>query len=123
MKNSIIFRTLLLLLIAVASGCSEDFLERKPKGKLTFDTFFETSDHAIWATNAIYQKFRVWELCAFPWIGITDIISDDADKGSTPTDAPYMIELDEFTFDATNTGITGAWTGHYQLIKTQTGAV
>ena len=115
-KTSVIFRTLLVLLIAVASGCSEDFLERKPKGKLTFDTFFETSDHAVWATNAIYQKFRTWELCAFPWIGITDIISDDADKGSTPNDAPYMLELDEFTFDATNTAITGAWTGHYQLI-------
>jgi hypothetical protein len=34
-------------------GCSEDFLERKPKGQLTFDTYFETAEHAEWATNAI----------------------------------------------------------------------
>jgi len=114
--KNITFRLGLILLLAVVSSCGEDFLERKPKGQLTFDTFFETSDHAVWATNAIYQKFRTWEMCAFPWIGITDIISDDADKGSTPTDALYMLQLDQFSFDATNEGINGAWSGHYQLI-------
>lgn len=109
-------RGMMLVLVVTMVGCSEDFLERKPKGQLTYDTFFETQDHAIWATNAIYQQFRSWEMCAFPWIGITDILSDDADKGSTPNDALYVLELDEFTFDATNAAISGAWLGHYQAI-------
>lgn len=104
-----------MMIIALVS-CNEDFLERKPKGQLTYDTFFETADHAVWATNAIYQQFRSWEMCAFPWIGITDIISDDSDKGSTANDALYVQELDEFTFDATNAAFAGAWTGHYQTI-------
>ena len=107
---------MLALLVLTAVSCSEDFLERKPKGQLTYDTFFETQDHAVWATNAVYQQYRSWEMCAFPWIGITDIISDDADKGSTPNDALYVLELDEFTFDGTNAAITGAWLGHYQAI-------
>jgi hypothetical protein len=98
------------------AGCSDDFLERKPKGQLTFDTFFETQDHAIWATNAVYQNFRSWQMCAFPWIGITDIISDDADKGSSPNDALYVLELDDFSFNATNTAFQQAWEGHYQTI-------
>jgi hypothetical protein len=89
-----------IVLMATVMSCSEDFLERKPKGQLTYDTFFETPDHAIWATNAVYHQYRSWEMCAFPWIGITDILSDDADKGSTPNDALYVLELDEFTFDA-----------------------
>ena len=50
------------------------------------------------------------------WIGITDIISDDADKGSTETDALYMQELDDFTFNSTNSAISGAWLGHYRAI-------
>lgn len=100
----------------LASACEKDFLERAPKGQLTFDTYFETSDHAVWATNAVYQNFRSWEMCAFPWIGITDIISDDADKGSTPNDALYVLELDDFTFDATNQAFSGAWAGHYRTI-------
>ncbi len=110
------WRMIMALLVLTAVSCSEDFLERKPKGQLTYDTFFETPDHAVWATNAVYQQYRSWEMCAFPWIGITDIISDDADKGSTPNDALYVLELDEFTFDGTNTAITGAWLGHYQAI-------
>ncbi len=112
------FRLRLVVLLFTVSilSCSQDFLERKPKGQLTYDTFFETQDHAIWATNAIYQQFRNWEMCAFPWIGLTDILSDDADKGSTPNDALYMLELDEFTFDATNAAVSGAWQGCYHLI-------
>ena len=110
------FRISALLLLAMTWSCSSDFLDRKPKGQLTYDTFFETSDHALWATNAIYQQYRSWEMCAFPWIGITDIISDDADKGSTPTDALYVLELDEFTFNSTNSAFAGAWQGHYHAI-------
>lgn len=105
-----------LLVIVIGTGCSDEFLDRKPKGQLTFDTYFETPDHAIWATNAVYQNFRSWEMCAFPWIGITDIISDDADKGSSPNDALYVLELDEFNFNATNVAFQQAWQGHYHTI-------
>ena len=105
-----------LITLMTMLSCSDDFLDRKPKGQLTYDVYFETPDHAVWATNAIYQQFRSWEMVAFPWIGITDIISDDADKGSTPTDALYMQELDDFTFNSTNTAVTGAWQGHYHAI-------
>src|SRR6186713_1407485 len=114
-QSSILGISLLMAVVSIVS-CNEDFLERKPKGQLTYDTFFETSDHAVWATNAIYQQFRSWEMCAFPWIGITDIISDDADKGSTPEDAPYVLELDEFLFDQTNAAVSGAWVGTYRAI-------
>ena len=109
-------RISLIILLCMAFGCSEDFLDRKPKGQLTFDTFFDTEDHAIWATNAIYSHFKSWEMCSFPYIGITDIISDDADKGSTENDAAYVLELDEFTFDATNTTFQQAWQGSYHTI-------
>lgn len=108
--------TVLSAALFLASACEKDFLERAPKGQLTFDTYFETPDHAIWATNAVYQKFRSWEMCAFPWIGITDIISDDADKGSTENDGLYILEIDNFTFDATNQAFQQAWAGHYQTI-------
>ena len=105
-----------LFIVVILASCGEEFLERKPKGQLTFDTFFETPEHASLATNAVYQNFRSWEMCSFPWIGLTDIISDDADKGSTPTDALYVLELDEFTFNSTNTAFLQAWQGNYHTI-------
>jgi hypothetical protein len=107
---------LAFLFLIMLSACQKDFLDRKPKGQLTYDTYFETADHAVWATNAVYSNFRSWEMCAFPWIGLTDILSDDADKGSTPNDALYILELDDFTFDASNDAFSQAWRGCYQTI-------
>jgi hypothetical protein len=102
--------------LVLLSGCREEFLDRNPRGQLTFDTFFQNEEQAVQAVNAVYAKFRTWELSAFPWLGLTDIISDDADKGSTPNDALYMLDLDEFTFDPTNPAFAAAWSGHYQTI-------
>jgi starch-binding outer membrane protein, SusD/RagB family len=114
MKKIIAF--LLIPTLLMLGACSKDFLDRKPLGELTYDTFFETEDHAVWAVNAIYQQFRTWECIGLSWIGATDIISDDADKGSTPTDALYMLEIDEFTFDATNLVFSLLWDGNYHAI-------
>lgn len=118
MKKIISHKSFLLLMLTLFlwAGCSKDFLERKPLSELTYDTYFETEDHAVWATNAIYQQFRTWECIAFGWIGNTDIISDDADKGSTPNDALYLLDIDGFTFDATNLTFSWAWEGFYHAI-------
>lgn len=112
MKIKILFACLFFF----ATSCSDDFLERKPKGQLTYDTFFQTEAHAIEAVNAIYNKFRTWEFTALPYLGATDIISDDADKGSTPNDALYLLDVDNFQADATNDVYSSMWRGHYQTI-------
>ncbi len=111
-------KRLLIIFTVIFSlqACSEDFLNRDPKGNLTAETFFENEQHAIWATNAIYANFRSWEYCGLPYLGATDIVSDDADKGSTETDGPYLKEVDDFQFDATNQTFSNIWKGHYQTI-------
>ena len=112
MRNIILAATIIFF-----SSCSEDFLDRKPTGTLTEETFFENEEHAILATNAIYSNFRSWEYCGLPYIGATDVISDDADKGSTENDGPYLKEVDDFFFDATNQTFSTIWKGHYQTIS------
>lgn len=114
--RSTFIRPFLLILpfIAVTSSCSDDFLEKKPLGQLTSDNFFETEDHAVWATNAIYAHLRDWQVHVFSYIGATDIISDDSDKGSTPSDATFLLEIDNFTFDPGNITFSGLWPGYYQ---------
>ena len=47
MRNIILAATIIFF-----SSCSEDFLDRKPTGTLTAETFFENEEHAILATNA-----------------------------------------------------------------------
>src|SRR5947207_13081117 len=79
-------RALVQLLLATGLG-SCDFLSTEPKSELTTANFFTTADQAIQATNATYSMLRAWEVHVFLWIGMTDIASDDATKGSIPGDA------------------------------------
>lgn len=106
----------LLLTMSFAIGCKKEFLDRKPLGELTYDTFFSTEAQAIQATNAVYNQFRSWECSSLGYIGMTDILSDDADKGSTPNDQPLLGDIDEFNFDANNTYFSQVWTGFYRAI-------
>jgi hypothetical protein len=107
---SITSRTLGLLGLLACS----DFLVTEPKGTLTSEGFFKTAEHAIEATNATYNMLRVFEVHVFLWLGMTDIASDDADKGSTPGDAAQIHgTLDNLTFDAGNDAFRLTWTGYY----------
>lgn len=97
-------------------GCGSDFLEKKPLGKLTAENFFETEQHAVLATDAVYEHLRDWLVHIFNFVGMSDIITDDSDKGSFPNDAAFLLELDDYTFTASNIAPAGVWEGYYQGI-------
>lgn len=94
----------------------EDYLEKEPLGRLSSVSFFTTSQHAVQATNATYNQLRNFGVHVFGFIGMTDIVSDDADKGSTPSDSNDQIELDNLTYGPGNGLIRGAWQGYYRGI-------
>lgn len=96
-------------------GC-DDFLTTEPKAQLTTANFFTTEEQAKQATNATYSMLRNWTTHVLFWVGLTDIISDDATKGSTPTDAGYLIPVEDLNLDAGNTALQPSWTGYYQGI-------
>lgn len=106
-------RTSLLLVLGglLVAGC--DFLEKSPKGELTSDNFFQSQDDAVQATNATYNMLREWQVHVFPWLGVTDIASDDATKGSTPADASFLLELDNKTFGPSNIAFEETWSGYF----------
>lgn len=105
-----------ILLIFTFVGCKDQILQKDPLGQETSASFFQNKEQAIQATNATYNAMRQWPIHVFSWLGMTDIASDDADKGSTPSDASFLRELDEFTFDAGNTAFADTWRGYYMGI-------
>ncbi|MFZ4542911.1 MAG: RagB/SusD family nutrient uptake outer membrane protein [Saprospiraceae bacterium] len=115
-KSAVIVVSSLLFLLTFI-GCTKEFLDRKPLGQLTSDTFFSTSAQAVESVNAIYQQLRVWETHAFGFLGCTDIMSDDADKGSTPNDGIYQSDLDNFIHTPDNPSVVAVWTGYFQGIS------
>ncbi|WP_226388696.1 RagB/SusD family nutrient uptake outer membrane protein [Penaeicola halotolerans] len=122
MKNLInkryhrIFQVVSLAAVLTLSTSCEDFLDKTPKGQLTQDSFFQTAEHAEQATNATYSILRSFNVHVFSYIGVTDIASDDAEKGSVPGDAAFLQDINDFTFDANNTAPNGIWNGYFQGI-------
>src|ERR1700712_1469341 len=81
--------SLALVLVMVPVGCS-DFLDKSVQGKLLSENFPVTADDALSATTGVYYTLRVnsYHFGLFP---LTDIMSDDARKGSNPSDQASII--------------------------------
>lgn len=110
-------RTALLVALFLAAGSGGcDFLATEPKGELTNEGFFQNADHAIQATNATYNMLREWRLHVFSWLGLTDMASDDATKGSTPGDATFLLDLDNLNWLSNNLAFIDPWNGYYHAI-------
>jgi hypothetical protein len=109
-------RIALPLVLAIGLFGCDDFLTTEPKGQLTTGNFFTNEQHALQATNATYAMLRNWTVHTLFWVGMTDVVSDDATKGSTPNDAGYLIPFEELTWDAGNTVFSNTWAGYYDGI-------
>jgi hypothetical protein len=107
---------LLTLLLGIGLAGCDDFLSTEPRGELTTPNFFTNAAHAEQATNATYGMLRNWAVHVFAWIGVTDIVSDDATKGSVPSDAGFLLDVDDLNFDPGNTAFSTVWEGYYQGI-------
>ncbi|HBH49879.1 MAG TPA: RagB/SusD family nutrient uptake outer membrane protein [Bacteroidales bacterium] len=111
-----ITRIILISLLVAISAC-EDFLEKNPQGLLSQASFPVSASDAELATNACYAVLRNggFHSGLFP---LTDIMSDDAYKGSNPGDQAAVIgPYDDFTFTTTGSELASWWSTLYQGIK------
>ncbi|WP_124980983.1 RagB/SusD family nutrient uptake outer membrane protein [Nonlabens xiamenensis] len=77
-----------------------------------------TADRAPELVNAIYNSLLQWEMSSFAWTGITSIASDDADKGSIPSDTGAdKGQLDQLDITPTLISVAEVWRGHYNGIQ------
>ena len=120
-KKNIVAIPVSIIIIAVSIfgiGCKKNFLDRKPLGQYTTDNYpYGTGsgpyDQYIFAA---YASLRTYQTTVFGFIGAVSIRSDDADKGSTPADAPAQLEMDNFPVTPTNGLTNDLWTGYYATI-------
>lgn len=126
MKNSIknfkFFTLGLSILLAFGLSCSDD-LNIPPEGQITPEGFFST-DRAVELVNAIYNNLLQWPQHSFSWIGVSSIISDDADKGSDPGDSGAdKDQLDALTFTSTSLSFNEVWGANYRGITRSNTAI
>lgn len=112
----VLFLTLLLV------GCGEDFLNvdsREQVAEEDREEVFTPNEFVI----GVYGNFTEFSY-AFSWLGVTEIISDNADKGSSPSDTGADKDLlDNFQFTSTSGSIRSMWTIWYKTIGRATNAI
>ena len=98
-------------------SCKKDFLDVPQQGQQQGEAFWRTAADAGAGVNAIYGNMRSYENTAFPAIAIESMGSDDAEKGSSPSDASFFLDFDTFTIDPNQGNISGFWNGQYRNIN------
>lgn len=104
--------SVLVALLAITFSCNE-VLDRTPQGVYTLDNFFQTEEQGVQSVNAIYNQLRDWQVHVFSFIGMTDIVSDDSEKGSFPSDGFFLQEVEDFEHTASNVAPGSVWDGYY----------
>lgn len=107
----------LVIAVSIMPSCKKSFLDVPQQGQQSSDVFWKTADDAGKGVNAIYGNLRSWENTAFPAISIESMGSDEAEKGSSPTDGSFFNDFDTFTVDPAQGNISGFWSGQYRNIN------
>ncbi|OGX89137.1 hypothetical protein BEN49_09745 [Hymenobacter coccineus] len=104
-------------LVTLSQGCQK-FLDKEPLGATTQSNLFNDPVNAVQAVNAIYDvaswdqgpKFGVSDYVGqtYEWM-FGDVMSDDAEKGSTPSDFSALIDLKNWTVNPSNVPSTTLW--------------
>lgn len=114
-RNKLIILNLLVVIFALAS-CT-DFLDRKPLGTAT------EGDLKVGGVEGkvfgLYGDMRLEGVTGLPMVFMHVMRSDDAIKGSTPTDgANYEQMADYFKYDKSDGWLNlDYWNSHYKLIN------
>lgn len=111
------FAAAALSVMLFTASCKKDFLNVPPQAQQPAVEFWKTPDDALKGVNAIYAQLRSWDNVAFNALCIESTGADEADKGSTPTDATFFNLYDTFTVTSTQGALQGFWTGQYQNIN------
>jgi starch-binding outer membrane protein, SusD/RagB family len=117
MKISIYFISAVALLLS-AAGC-EKVLDKTPIGVETEQNYFLDPNKAILGINAVYDVAS-WDEGPgsghnYEWM-YGDVLSDDAEKGSTPGDFPTITMLKEWRADPANNPSTSTYNNMWQGI-------
>src|SRR5947208_4251482 len=115
--NNTSFYVLACSMLLGITSCSKSFLDVAPQAQTPGQAFWKTQQDATKAVNAMYANLREWNNIAFAPIAVESMPSDDAEKGSTPGDATFMNDYDNFTVSSTTSQLDGFWAGQYQTIN------
>lgn len=119
-KNFRIITYITAGLITLLFACGKSFLNIAPQGAVTEEEIRNNPTAALDLVNGVYNILWIGgfepDVNSFQFIIMSNIASDDADKGSTPDDYQAAKDIDNFTLDSRNGVVSNLWKGTYQAI-------
>jgi len=119
-----------LAVTLLLTSCKKVFLDVQPQGQLTNESAAKDPNIArklvTGVYNQLYQGGFGNDIHGIIFCMATDVASDDADKGSTPSDqAPQAVAFDQFNSDlnSTNFYVDRLWNGHYNGVSAANNAL
>ena len=119
MKKQLISILFVFLSSMYFISCSKDFLNVPVQGQITPDSDPALAEKLV---NGVYNSLLNGEafggqgdIHGISFITLTEIISDNADKGSTPSDQPGIGDIDNLNLSPTNNFIAAVWTGYFLI--------
>lgn len=107
----------LIALTISFQSCKKSFLDIAPAQNTAANLFFKTPEDATEAVSAMYANLRSFNNVAFGAIAIESVGADEAEKGSSASDATFFNDYDNFTVTPTDGQLGGFWLGQYQNIN------
>ncbi len=106
------------------AGCKKSFLDVPIQGQgvASLDPQVAINDvtgayNALITPDPTQSGFGQYDIHGVYFITVTNIISDDADKGSFAGDQPLAADIDNFQTTSDNTYVAGLWRGYYAGIS------
>ncbi len=119
-RNTLLFTGLTTLCLTIS--CKQSFLDVPVQGQATTATDPNLAINLVTGVyNSLYNSEAFGgaggDIHGISFIAATNIISDDADKGSSPTDQPNLGAIDDFSLTPTNNFVAALWNGYYSGIS------
>lgn len=104
------------LIASLALVSCKDFLDIRTEATIPSSGIdYSKPENVFLPVSAAYASMRLSEGRAQNYVGVMEIVSDDADKGSSPDDGPTVLELDRFTYGPGNGHIEQMWNYYYDI--------
>ncbi|HEY4327961.1 MAG TPA: RagB/SusD family nutrient uptake outer membrane protein [Mucilaginibacter sp.] len=119
-NKKVIYSVCLLAIVTSLITACKKYLDVNPQGQITAAEIALDPNAAKNLVTGIYNVFYIGgfdpDIDSFQFVIMTDIASDDGDKGSSPTDYGDALQIDNLQVPATNGVVNNVWTGYYKGI-------
>ena len=115
MKKFKINKIALFMVVILTLTACEDYLERPPLARYDQDTYPVGAGLSTYIFG-MYSQLREFHVHTMGFVAVSNIRSEDADKGSTPADGATIREMDDFTVLPSNGYVNNFWINYYEAI-------